>query len=341
MNKKRISISPDIIAVIETTNNKMIKFYEIATGKPLNFTLEHSLPILEIHLNQTEQSLERKVAFFDINRDLYIAPVHKSDRHVKIGTICDSFMWHDKFDILVSISDAKLHTFFYPNVVYVDINLLENTTSEKEASELGRLPQITNYSDSQVTVRRKDGAIVTLGNSPYPTLLFDFCEKGKWEKAMKLCRFVKEPLLWACLAAISLKVKQLDTAETAFAAIEQPEKVSFISELRENPSEIVKNATMALLLNKQSEAEQIYVQNKFYYHAIEMHVNGYRWERALKLARDFKCHLEIVVYFRNKYLKRIGKEETNKEMIKAAQEAGEIDEAAIEQKIEEERGRKK
>ena len=67
---------------------------------------------------------------------------------------------------------------------------------------------------------------------------------------MKLCRFVKEPLLWACLAAISLKVKQLDTAETAFAAIEQPEKVSFISELRENPSEIVKNATMALLLNK-------------------------------------------------------------------------------------------
>jgi len=39
---------------------------------------------------------------------------------------------------------------------------------------------------------------------------------------MKLCRFVKEPLLWSCLAAISLKVKQLDTAETAFAAIEQP-----------------------------------------------------------------------------------------------------------------------
>lgn len=74
------------------------------------------------------------------------------------------------------------------------------------------MPQILNYSGSQVTVRRKDGSIVSLGVSPYPTLLFDFCEKGKWEKAMKLCRFVKEPLLWACLAAISLKVKQLDTA---------------------------------------------------------------------------------------------------------------------------------
>ena len=65
---------------------------------------------------------------------------------------------------------------------------------------------------------------------------------------------------------------------------------------------------MALLLNKQNEAEQIYVQNKFYFQAIDMHLNAYRWERALKLARDFKVHLDIVLYYRKKYLKRIGKE---------------------------------
>lgn len=45
---------------------------------------------------------------------------------------------------------------------------------------MGRLPQIINYSGNQVTIRRKDGALVTLGVSPYPALLFDFCEKGKW-----------------------------------------------------------------------------------------------------------------------------------------------------------------
>ena len=69
---------------------------------------------------------------------------------------------------------------------------------------------------------------------------------------------------------------------------------------------------MALLLNKQNEAEQIYVKNNFYFQAIEMHLTSYRWERALKLARDFKVHLDIVLYYRKKYLKRIGKEETNK-----------------------------
>ena len=85
-----------------------------------------------------------------------------------------------------------------------------------------------------MTIRRRDGGVVTVANSPYPTILLDFCEKGKWEKATKLCRFVKEQLLWACLAAASLKHKKLESAETAFAAIEEPEKVIFISELRDN-----------------------------------------------------------------------------------------------------------
>ena len=43
-----------------------------------------------------------------------------------------------------------------------------------------------------------------------------------------------------------------------------------------------------------------------------MHINAYRWERALKLARDYKTGLDIVVGLRKKYLKRTGKEETNK-----------------------------
>lgn len=82
-------------------------------------------------MNQTEQSLERKIAFVDANRDLYLAPIHKSDKNAKMGAICDSFMWHDKFDVLTSISDSKLQTYFYPNVVYVDKSLLEATVNSK------------------------------------------------------------------------------------------------------------------------------------------------------------------------------------------------------------------
>ena len=115
----------------------------------------------------------------------------------------------------------------------------------------------------------------------------------------------------------------------------------FISELRDNPSEIVRNASLALLFHKVNEAEQIYAQNKYYYRAIKMHIDGYRWERALKLARDYKVHLDLVVAFRKKYLDRIGKEEDSKEMRIAAQEVGDIDWAAIDAKVQEESAKEK
>ncbi len=53
-----------------------------------------------------------------------------------------------------------------------------------------------------------------------------------------------------------------------------------------------------------------------------MQIDAYRWDKALKLARDFKIDLAIVVGLRKKYLERIKKEETNREYIKAMQEVG-------------------
>lgn len=65
---------------------------------------------------------------------------------------------------------------------------------------------------------------------------------------------------------------------------------------------------MALLYNKQTQAQNIYIQNKYYFRAIKMNINSYKWDRALKLARDFKNYLDIVIGLRKKYLERIGKE---------------------------------
>ena len=76
---------------------------------------------------------------------------------------------------------------------------------------------------------------------------------------------------------------------------------------------------MALLFKKHTEAENIYIQNKFYFRAIKININAYKWQRALKLAREYKVHLDIVVALRKKYLGRINKEESNKDFIKAAQ----------------------
>ena len=44
---------------------------------------------------------------------------------------------------------------------------------------------------------------------------------GRWDDAVRLCRFVKDPTLWCCLAAMSAYAKDLTTAEVAYAAINE------------------------------------------------------------------------------------------------------------------------
>ena len=107
--------------------------------------------------------------------------------------------------------------------------------------------------------------MVTAGVSPYPAILHGYAASGHWEDATKLCRslltssslspiitttitikktvspnpfkytikgsvlcrFVKDPVLWACLAGLAVHSKHLDTAEVAYAAIQEADKVVF------------------------------------------------------------------------------------------------------------------
>lgn len=88
----------------------------------MNYQLEHNLEILEIELNQSENLSDRKVVFIDANRDMYISPVHKKDI-IKLCAMTDSFIWNDKSDILVALSDDRIYTWYYPNAVYIDRDL--------------------------------------------------------------------------------------------------------------------------------------------------------------------------------------------------------------------------
>jgi intraflagellar transport protein 80 len=69
---------------------------------------------------------------------------------------------------------------------------MELCKTSKDCSDIQRMSQIISFSQSTVNIRRKDGGIISLSVSPYPSLLFDLCEKNGWQKAVKLCRYVKE-----------------------------------------------------------------------------------------------------------------------------------------------------
>jgi intraflagellar transport protein 80 len=123
LNQRHISLSSDVLAVIDPSNPKSIKVFDIVSGKATNTAIDHSTEILEMDLNQVEMSSERKMCFIDSNKDLFLSMVHKPEV-LKICNMVDSFAWNDSNDMLTALSDGKLKTWFYPNAIYVDSDLM-------------------------------------------------------------------------------------------------------------------------------------------------------------------------------------------------------------------------
>lgn len=44
---------------------------------------------------------------------------------IKLASMTDSFLWNEKNDILISISDGRILIWYYPNAIYVDKDLMD------------------------------------------------------------------------------------------------------------------------------------------------------------------------------------------------------------------------
>jgi intraflagellar transport protein 80 len=138
LNARHLSSSSDVLALIDPSNPKTVRVFDIISGKPATIAIEHSTEIVEMELNQVDMASERKMCFIDNNRDMFITMVHKPEI-IKICSIVDSFQWNDGNDMLACISDGKLLTWFYPNAVYVDKDLMNKAQAVKDASDVGKL----------------------------------------------------------------------------------------------------------------------------------------------------------------------------------------------------------
>ena len=73
--------------------------------------------------------------------------------------------------------------------------------------------------------------------------------------------------------------KQLSTAEIAYAAIDEVEKVQYINYIKDVPSPEGRNAAMALFCGHVQDAEVILLQSGLIYRAIQMHIDQFNWDR--------------------------------------------------------------
>lgn len=283
----------------------------------------HSNEISELALDQAGTANERKLAFVDKNRDLYITNVRiigNTRKIHKLGTNIHNFVWNDAYNMLAGIADARFTIWYYPGVVYVDKNLLHRTIYQRDAIEYGKNPTLLSFLGNHVIMRTSDGSVVHSVIPPYATVLHAYISSNSWEDALKLCRFVKETYLWAVLAGAAIYNKDLETASIAYAALNEVDKVEYIEYIKQSPSKDIRNAETALLCGNTQDAESILIQSNLIFRAVMLNLNSYNWDRALELAVKYQNYIDIVIGFRQRYLEEYEKQEKNKMFLKYRKE---------------------
>jgi intraflagellar transport protein 80 len=121
-----ISLSNDCVAIIDRADAKLVRIFDLTTGKAMGNPIAHVIDVVEVALDQHGPATGRKLAITDRNRDLYITSVHKASL-VKLGAMVGTFKWSETNGMLAAYLDDKVAVWTYPNVVYVDKDLTEKT----------------------------------------------------------------------------------------------------------------------------------------------------------------------------------------------------------------------
>ena len=224
--------------------------------------------------------------------------------------MCNSFKWHESADILSATADLRVHCWYYPAAIYVDKELMGLCKLVKEEPDIGRDCQITSFYGNNVAIKKKDGSQKIVSSAPYPQMLLTMCASGEWDRAIKLCRYIKEEYLWAILASISLGMRHIETAEISLANINSIDKVQFIMSLGQK-SPIVRKGELLLYFKRADEAEELYLSKGMHYRAIKLNIKLYRWDRAVALVKKLKVHLDTLLAYRERYLRGMDMDETN------------------------------
>ncbi|XP_060517914.1 intraflagellar transport protein 80 homolog [Cylas formicarius] len=332
-----ISLSSDTLVVRDVNDQKAIHVVDLInsrTNSEMIATIQHSVPVIEIALDQQGEFTNRTMALLDKSRDLYIVKVRSANKTFsRLGRKIESFRWNAKVNILGAIQDGLVTVWYCPSASF-NTRLLQMCSFQYESSDLGRSPRISDFVGTSVSVRRADGALINVPVSPFPELIHLKLQENKWEEAVNLCRNINIDIAWACLAILAVQSTQetLDIAEEAFSNIGLYDKVYYIQYIKNLPTKAEQKAQMALLGGKMDECESILLHNGMVFQAILNHINTHNWTRALDLAIKHKTHIDTVLYFRQKYLKALQKSENNNKY-STLQESITIDPEKIEEKI--------
>lgn len=343
LSHSNISISPDTLAVVDHTDKKIIRLFDVMKRAPMGESMaeiEHDTEITKVSLSQYgPNQQERRLIFIDRKNEMFMSPVtplpgmKKVFLTKKICTQVDTVAWNDKCDILAAVADTRLITWLYPNAPYVDNDLLELASETKDGSEFGTSPTIIAFHDTALIVRREDGMMLTTAVTPFPAMIYDLVSRIHWVEAVRMCRFVDSSQLWATLSGLALQHQELGTAVVALSAINKVDKMQYLKYIQNMPSGERQNAELLLYRRCSDEAVSILLQARppLLYRAIKVCIRLFQWEKALDIAVKRNSFVEIVLWYRKRFLSDHNKVEENRRFIQLFDSYGELDKDQIQQ----------
>lgn len=224
------------------------------------------------------------------------------------------FLWHEALDLFIYLSQDKLHICYSPESLFLDSDLAEFST--KTIILPSKNIRISSFNGSLVeTLSLKSSVRQNFSLSPQAfSLLSLFLSESSsqkiMEKALKLCRFCNDPLLWSILASKALSFSDLLTAEVALASLNLIDKVRLINKIHALENSTSSKLETFLLLKKTEKANRLMNESENGFNIVRYFVRSFlfteAWEKAKGLGDSdpsLSWLQDYVLYKRKRYIK--------------------------------------
>lgn len=136
LNVRTTSLAEDMIALIDQSERRLIRVHDTHNGRLIHEE-RTTTEILEVGLAQNEMRgpTERQMAFIDKNGDLFLTILKRQGKaevakHLSTATV--SILWHIEAPMLATVRENKVRIYYYPQILFLDETLLEDTVDEKD-----------------------------------------------------------------------------------------------------------------------------------------------------------------------------------------------------------------
>ena len=205
--------------------------------------LEHEFALLCIRICPLEllpdQSSEN-LAILDRNKDVSIVSFDldrlqgQFSKIYKIGMQMNSISWNETCNVLVSSSDWMLNIYHFPDVPFIDIDLLPDTI-EKLHLEKCEGATISSACGASIVMKKNNKTNHEFLMNQDPSTFFQNAKVLNWKECYRYCRYADATYYWTSLACLAMKHDNLEIAELALAETKKVDKVNMIKHLRELP----------------------------------------------------------------------------------------------------------